>query len=167
MPSSFFFPSLSCQLTAAFVTIEPCTLIDLGSLSPLLQPRTTQVLTSVYSISVPLRPFSRLRNHILVVPSVEYGPYPRVTLSLVHQTPTRKTPPRGCKQGSGFFSRCGHQYQEFGLACLFFSFLQEWWWVLPRSRPTSRNFSGFPQPRRRDQHRMHTYASGFTPQRLA
>lgn len=66
----FFLPS--CQLTAGFVTIEPCILIVLGSLSPLLQPRTTQVLTSVYSMSVPLRPFSRLRNHIFVVSFLLY-----------------------------------------------------------------------------------------------
>lgn len=51
-PCHFFF----CQLTAASVTIEPCVLIDLGSLSPLLQPRATHhrprslLLTSVCSI---------------------------------------------------------------------------------------------------------------------
>lgn len=60
-----------------------------------------QVLTSVYSISVPLRPFSRLRNHILVVPSGEYGPYPRITLSLVRQTPTRKPSPEDANKGQG------------------------------------------------------------------
>lgn len=74
LPGKFPMPFLlpSCQLTAGFVTIEPCILIVLGSLSPLLQPRTTQVLTSVYSISVPLRPFSRLRNHIFVVSFLLY-----------------------------------------------------------------------------------------------
>lgn len=59
----------------------------LRQLIAVVTAENNQVLTSVYSISVPLRPFSRLRNHILVVSFLLYSPYPRITLTL-HQTPT-------------------------------------------------------------------------------
>lgn len=108
-PHAHLFFSFSCQLTAVLVTIEPCILIVLGSLSPLLQPRTTPpgVLTSVNSISVPLRPFSRLRNHIFV------RPYPRDNFwhllkpPLPHPSPpptlTEYRRRRYASKGQGFF----------------------------------------------------------------